>query len=153
MVHKMTSKDQLEKFDLRSRSRPDLNRACCKPVDSPWRDKHNELVLEPVSCFQGLRHRGKRGRVPPIFYVFNIMPMGSAWKESTSNVFRPPPPTIRSWRSPCLFQSKVIAKNCWWPTMMARYLHCHCTGHHGHPWLEWLENTTFSTFYLFRIIL
>ena len=33
------------------------------------------------------------------------------------------------------------------------HINRHCTCHHGHPWLEWLENTTFSTFCLFRIIL
>ena len=29
------------------------------------------------------------GCVPPILYIFNIMPMGAAWKESTSNGLRP----------------------------------------------------------------
>ena len=54
----------------------------------------------PRACvLVGSATGGAGGRVPPILYVFNIMPMGAAWKESTSNDL--PPPTIGSWRSPC----------------------------------------------------
>ena len=33
---------------------------------------------------------GNGGTCPPMFKIFNIMPMGAAWKEWTSNGSRPP---------------------------------------------------------------
>ena len=44
---------------------------------------------------------GGGGAVPSNFSAFNIMPMGVAWKESTSNGPRPPPPIVAPWRRPC----------------------------------------------------
>ena len=63
-----------------------------------------QLVISEVRSYprnrswQGLRHRG--ARAPSIvnyaYVLLNNMPMGAAWKESTSNGLRPPPPTIGS---------------------------------------------------------
>ena len=45
---------------------------------------------------------GRGDRSPANISAFNIMPMGVAWKESTSNGSRPPPPIVASWRRPWL---------------------------------------------------
>ena len=37
---------------------------------------------------------------PANFSAFNIMPMGVAWKELTSNGPRPPPQIVTPWRRP-----------------------------------------------------
>ena len=47
-------------------------------------------VRAPVRMGGGGGRRGDRS--PANFSVFNIMTMGGAWKESTSNGPRPPPP-------------------------------------------------------------
>ena len=44
---------------------------------------------------------GGGDRSPANFSEFNIMPMGIAWKESTSNgPLPPPPPIVELWHCP-----------------------------------------------------
>ena len=50
------------------------------------------------------------GRSPTNFSAFSIMPMGVAWKESTSNVLVPPPPNRRAVTPPLRISPKFTAK-------------------------------------------
>ena len=68
---------------------------------------HIQSVAEssvPQSWAAASGGRGGGGdRSPANFSAFKIMPMGGAWKESTSNGPRPPPPPpiVAPWRRPC----------------------------------------------------
>ena len=57
------------------------------------------MLPQNMGMGHGRRHRrGRRDRSPANFSAFNIMPMGGAWKDSTSN--DPRPPIVATWRRP-----------------------------------------------------
>ena len=52
------------------------------------------LTMPELVSVMGGGTGGTRDRSPAMFSTFNIMPIGVAWKESTSNGPRPPHPPI-----------------------------------------------------------
>ena len=69
-------------------------------------------VLLVCIILHGRRHQGGGGtgdRSPVNFSAFNIIPMGVAWKESTSN--RPRPPNRRAVTPPLLFSNDGMEWN------------------------------------------